>query len=149
MGEGPKSGHTKRGVEAAKLGVRVNGKGRVASTDDDAALQQAYNLSLVGGCLRRAGQMKDAEHRFRRALNIYESKLGPSDMRVGCMLHELGLCVSNAGRKEHAANLLTRALIIKEATLGPWDLQVCLARQRREGQKRGVKYSRLPYKMVA
>ena len=57
----------------------------------------ANTLHELGGCVRKAGRLDDAEALYRRTLKIVEA--GPNKFFVANTLHNLGLCVRKAGRQ--------------------------------------------------
>ncbi|CAM9924997.1 unnamed protein product [Pylaiella littoralis] len=112
---------------------------------DGNSVAAAKVLHILGMCVNKGGRKEQAEDFYRRALAIFEAKLGPDDLEVAHTLYELGRCCYAAGRTREAEECLRRALTIEEDKLGAhhldvastmYHLGVCLYRaERREEAK--------------
>jgi tetratricopeptide (TPR) repeat protein len=76
-------------------------------------------LNQVGLYLRARADHTEAEPLFRRALEIDEAFLGPSDPVVAIRLDNLASLLETTNRHEEAEPLMRRALAITDATFGP------------------------------
>ncbi|CAM9259167.1 unnamed protein product [Hapterophycus canaliculatus] len=88
------------------------------------SLAVAKVLHVLGMCVYKGGRKAEAEDIYRRALAIFEDKLGPADLEVAHTSYELGRCFYAAGRTEEAEMHLRRALAIEKEKLGEHHLDV-------------------------
>jgi len=87
------------------------------ATEQDMA--QATQLDRQAIELYRAGRYDEAEPLFQRALDIYETALGPDHPDTATSLNNLATLYYSQGRYGEAEPLLQRTLDIRETALGP------------------------------
>jgi len=104
------------GPDSATLEARV--RDTEQGTDELARAEALYELALAK---RHEGDYDEAEHLYRRALEICEHVLGPNDPTVATILNSLGALQASQGRYAAAQPLLERALEIRRAALGDQD----------------------------
>lgn len=95
---------------------------------DGNSLAVAKVLHILGMCVYKGGRKEEAEEMYRRALSIFEAKLGVDHLEVAHTLYELGRCLYVAGRTDEAEEHLRRALKIEEEKLGGHHLDVASTR---------------------
>ncbi|CAN0189158.1 unnamed protein product [Scytosiphon promiscuus] len=88
------------------------------------SLAVAKILHILGMCVYKGGRKAEAEDLYRRALAIFEDRLGPSDLEVAHTSYELGRCFYAVGRTDEAELHLRKALEIERAKLGEHHLDV-------------------------
>ena len=71
------------------------------------------------GLLDGLGRQAESEPIYRRALQVYEQRLGPDHFEVAATLNNLGMARAAQGDREEARILLDRSLAIKTKLLGP------------------------------
>ncbi len=79
----------------------------------------AMSLNNLAALYKNQGRYAEAEPLYKRALAIYEKKLGPDHPDTGISLNNLAGLYKNQGRYAEAEPLYKRALAIDEKKLGP------------------------------
>ena len=79
----------------------------------------AASHSVLGTAYFRQGRYADAEARFRQALGIYESRVGPEAAQTASALNNLALVLEKTGDYRGAELLLQRSLGISRKLFGP------------------------------
>src|SRR5207244_12143429 len=79
------------------------------------------DLAVVDGS---QGKHKEAAMYYRRALAIFEKKLGPDNPNTAILLQNLALAHLTAGKYSEAEQLLDLALLIREKNFAPNQLEL-------------------------
>ena len=88
----------------------------------------AVNLNNLAALYQAQGKLKEAEWRYRRALNIKEKLLGPDHPDVAMTANNLAVLYKSEGKYEAAESLYRRALKIFEKALSPTHPKVVTCR---------------------
>jgi len=87
-----------------------NNTGMVIMTIPVLCMTRSYNLLVLKFGLKLQGKYEEVERYYRRALEIYESKLGPDDSNVAKTKNNLASCFLKQGKYKEAEILYKQVL---------------------------------------
>ena len=85
----------------------------------EGSVAEASLRNSVGSVYLKQAEYEPALAFYRRALSIYESKLGPGQPAVSASLNNIATVLRSQGKHAESLEPYTRALEIRETTLGP------------------------------
>lgn len=86
-----------------------------AACDDKTSARYANLRNTAGACYFDLNRLQDCRRDWEEALSIQVKQFEHDDIKVGCMVHNMGNLETGCGRYQEAMEYFTRAIEIRVA----------------------------------